>query len=79
MALLERPGDPDLRALVTLAADHERDATGPVEDPHPLVDGARERDEPVHLDEVGVGQPDRCAEGRVAAPGDGHRCRSGLL
>ena len=56
VAALERPGDADLRALVALAADDERDPAGPVEDPHPLVDRARERDVAVHLDEVGVGQ-----------------------
>ena len=58
VALLEGPGDPDLRALVALAADHERDPAGSVEDPHPLVERASERDEPVHGDEVVVGQAD---------------------
>ena len=62
LALLERPGDPDLGPLVALAADHERDPAGPVEDPHPLVDGPGQRDEAVHLEEVVVGQADRVAE-----------------
>ena len=69
LALLERPGDPDLRALVALAGDHERDPAGAVEDPHPLVDGPGQRDEPVHLEQVVVRQPDRGAE-------LGSRCRA---
>ena len=62
VALLQRPGQPDLGALVALAADHERDAAGAVEDPHPLVDRPRERDRAVHGDEVGVGEADRGGE-----------------
>ena len=73
VALLERPGDPDLGALVALAADHERDPAGPVEDPHPLVDGPREGDEAVHLDEVGVGQARRSRRGASRPLGHGHR------
>ena len=46
-------------AFVTLAADNERDPTGAVQNPHPLVDRARERDHPIHLDQLLVGQPDR--------------------
>ena len=49
---------PTCAPFVALAADDERDPAGPVEDPHPLVDGAGERDHPVHREEVGVGQPD---------------------
>ena len=52
----EGPGDPDLGTLVPLAADDERDPPGPVEDPHPLVHGAGERDHPVHPEQVVVGQ-----------------------
>ena len=70
--LLERPRDADLGALVALTADDERDPAGPVEDPHPLVDGAGQRDHPVHREEVGVGQADRSAEA-VLALGHGHR------
>ena len=66
LLLLERPGDRRLRALVALAADHERDPAGAVEDPHPLVDRARRGDDPVHADQVGVGQPDRRRELRDA-------------
>ena len=47
---------------MALAGDHERDPARPVEDPHPLVDGAGERDEAVHLEQLLVGQPDGVAE-----------------
>ena len=56
VALAERPGDPDLGTLVALAADDERDPPGSIEDPHPLVDGAGQRDHPVHRQQVVVGQ-----------------------
>ena len=62
VALLEGPGDADLGALVALAADHERDAPGPVEDPHPLVDRPGEGDHAVHLDELGIAQADGITE-----------------
>ena len=62
LALLERPRDGRLRALVTLAADHERDPAGSVQDPHPLVDRPRGGDDAVHADEVVVGESDRSGE-----------------
>src|SRR6185436_19422666 len=79
LALLEGPGDPDLCALVALPADHERDATRAIEDPHSLVDRPGERDVAVHLQQVGVAQADRGAEPRVAALRRGHLGWSGLL
>ena len=69
----ERPGDPDLRTLVALPADHERRPSGPVEDPHPLVDRPRQRDEPVHLQQIVVRQPGPVAERR----GPGRALRGG--
>ena len=66
VALLEGPGNSHLGTFVTLAADNERDPTGAVQNPHPLVDRARERDHPIHLDQLLVGQPDR----RSHAPDD---------
>jgi hypothetical protein len=58
VALLERPGDPDLCALVSLPADDEWNPAGPVEDPHPLVDRPGQGNEAVHLDHVGLGKAD---------------------
>jgi hypothetical protein len=63
----ERPGDADLGALVTLAADDEGDATGTVEHPHPFVERPRQRDQPVHLEQVGVGETDSLTRMRGAA------------
>src|SRR6185369_204644 len=64
LALLERPGHAHLGAFMTLAADHERDPAGPVQDPHPLVDGPGEGDEPVHLEKVVGRQAEVGAEWR---------------
>jgi hypothetical protein len=60
---------------VALAADHERDPAGPVQDPHPLVDGPGQRDEPVHLEEVVGRQAEVGAEGgpRPGARPDRHQ------
>ena len=58
----ERRRDPGLGPFVTLAGDDEVDAPRPVEDPGPLVEGARHGHEPVERDE---------ALRRQAGPGDG--------
>jgi hypothetical protein len=76
MATAQRPGEPDLRTLMALAADHEWDASRAVEDPHPLVDRPRQGDQPIHRDKVWICEPDRRGEwarhGVAAAAGDRH-------
>jgi hypothetical protein len=51
-ALAQWVGHANLRALVALAADDERDLAGPIEHPHALIDGTRDDHQPVHLQQV---------------------------
>ena len=57
----------DLRALVALAADDERDLAGAVEHPHALVERASERHQPVHLEQVVARQAQVRAEASAAS------------
>src|SRR5262245_33501161 len=79
VTLLERPGDPDLSALVALSADDEGDPARAIEDPHPLVERACQLDVAEHLDQVRIFEPDACRETRRARLRHGHRAAQKLI